>query len=113
MKTEVTMLLTLVPTIEIELAVLWLLGERRRKVLCSSVVVNVLTNMPLCYYLLTQQNTWGIIAVGELLVVVAETLWYRWFAGSWQQAAVYSVLCNAVSFLAGLLLQLVVLLMRY
>lgn len=112
MKTELTMLLTLVATIAIELAMLRLQGERRRRVLWSSVAVNVLTNVPLCYYLLTQQNTWGIVAAGELLVVAVEALWYRLFTGSWRQALVYSVLCNAVSFLVGLLLQLVVLLFR-
>ena len=43
----VVLLIALVLTILIELGVLLLLGERQKRVLCSSVVVNVLTNVPL------------------------------------------------------------------
>ena len=39
-----TLILTLTVTIVIELGVLLFLGERRRRVLTASVVVNVLTN---------------------------------------------------------------------
>lgn len=102
-----TQIATLVPTILIELGVLWLLLERRWKVLLSSVVVNVLTNVPLCYFLLTMNGSWLSVLVGELLVVAVETAWYRWFTGQWRQAFFYSVLCNAISFLLGLLFQLV------
>ena len=41
------LLLALVPTIAIELGVLLFVRERRRKVLLASVVMNVLTNIPL------------------------------------------------------------------
>ena len=39
------LLLALVATILIEFVVLWLLGERNRLVLGSSVVINMLTNL--------------------------------------------------------------------
>ena len=101
-----TILSTLVPTILIELGVLWLLLERRRCVLWSSVVVNVLTNVPLNLWFQHHETTWTALLVAELLVFVIEALWYRWFAGQWYQALVYAFLCNAISFLLGLLFQL-------
>ena len=49
------LLFALLPTIIIELAVLRFLRERRKKVLLGSVVMNILTNIPLnilAYYIL-------------------------------------------------------------
>ena len=103
---EITPLTALIMTIVIEYAVLLMLGERRRKVLLSSVVVNVLTNIPLNLYLLHVSHSLTTILVGELLVVLAETLWYYCFLKEWKRAFVYSILCNAVSFLSGLLIEL-------
>ena len=40
-------LLALVATVLIELGVLYLLGEKRKRVLLASVVINVATNVPL------------------------------------------------------------------
>ena len=48
----VILLLALVPTILIELGVLQLLREKRKKVLWSSVVINVFTNVPLNLYVM-------------------------------------------------------------
>ena len=97
--------LALVATILIEYGVLLLLGERRRKVLLSSVVVNILTNVPLNVYLLRCSGGWRDVLVGEVLVVVVECLWYYGFVRKWSQAAIYSLLCNAISFLTGMLFQ--------
>ena len=102
----VVLLIALVLTIVIELGVLLLLGERQKRVLCSSVVVNVLTNVPLniiLYYY--EVDDVGVI-LGELIVVVVEALWYFAFLKSWKKAVVYSVFCNVISFLAGLVLLL-------
>ena len=41
------LLVALILTILIEYGVLWMLLERRKKVLLSSIAVNVLTNVPL------------------------------------------------------------------
>ena len=108
-----TLLSTLIPTIVIELVVLWLLLERRRRVLLSSVVVNVLTNVPLSLYFIYHQSTWGTLLIAELIVVVVETVWYRVFAGHWRMAAIYSVLCNGISLLIGLLFQLICMYIEY
>ena len=101
--------LALVATILIEYGVLLLLGERRRHVLLSSVLVNILTNVPLNIYLLRCSGEWRDVLVGEVLVVVIECLWYYGFVRKWSQAAIYSLLCNAVSFLTGVLFQLLLL----
>ena len=63
-----TLLLALVPTILIELVVLLLLGERRGLVLGSSVVINMLTNIPLNLFALYIDNSLMTIVLGELLV---------------------------------------------
>ena len=102
-----SLLSTLLPTILIELGVLWLLGETRRKVLWSSVVVNALTNVPLNLYLLNVDDGWGALLVGEVLVVLVEAVWYWLFVREVKMALAYSVLCNAISFLIGMLFQLV------
>ena len=105
------LLLTLVPTIVIELIVLWALRERRGEVLGSSVVVNILTNVPLHLFVVFVSNSLTAIIVGEVLVVLVEMLWYRYFVDSWRKAFIYSFLCNGFSLLAGLLLQCAILLL--
>ena len=101
-----TLILTLTATIVIELGVLLFLGEKRRNVLTASVVVNVLTNVPLNLWLRAVDGGLGEILVGEVVVVVVECLWYYWFVRRWEQAIVYSVLCNAISFLIGVLAEM-------
>jgi hypothetical protein len=101
------LLVPLVATIAIELAVLLFLGERRRQVLYGSVVINMLTNVPLNLYALSVSNGPSTVIVGELLVIVIEMLWYRWLVKDWRQAFIYSLLCNAVSYLTGLLIQMI------
>lgn len=105
------LLLTLIPTIVIELIVLWALRERRGEVLGSSVVVNILTNVPLHLFVVFVSNSLPAIIVGEVLVVLVEMLWYRYFVDSWRKAFIYSFLCNGFSLLAGLLLQCAILLL--
>lgn len=97
----------LVATIIIEWGMLLYLGERRKNVLWGSVVVNILTNVPLNLFAVYVISGWTTVVVGELIVVLVEALWYVWLVKDWHQALVYSVLCNAVSFLAGLLFQMI------
>lgn len=97
---------SLISTIVIELGVLYLLKERRKKVLWSSVVINILTNVPLNIFVLFVNGSLQTVLIGEVIVLVVETLWYRMFVGSMGRAAVYSVSCNAISFLLGVLVQL-------
>ena len=62
--------------------------------------------VPLNVYLLRCSGEWRDVLMGEVLVVVVECLWYYGFVRKWSQAAVYSLLCNAISFLTGVLFQL-------
>jgi hypothetical protein len=100
------LLLALVPTILIELAVLLLLRERRKRVLASSVVVNVLTNVPLNLYIYYVSNSLLALLLGEVIVVLVEALWYYVFIKDLSRSFIYSILCNAISFLTGLLVQI-------
>lgn len=105
------LLVPLLATIVIEWGVLLFIGERRRKVLLASVVMNVLTNVPLnLYAVCVEFQGWSALIAGELLVVLVEALGYRMLLGDWRQAGIYSLLCNAISFLTGELLVLIFLL---
>lgn len=106
MTTFQILLLSLIPTILIEYAVLVALRERSARVLGASVVVNILTNIPLNLYVLFVSNSTSAIVLGELLVFLIEGLWYRLFLRDMSKAFIYSVLCNTISFLTGLLVQL-------
>ena len=97
------LLIAITLTVLIELGVLWLLMERRGKVLALSVVINVLTNVPLNLYVMRVGYSTKVILIGELLVFIVEALWYLIFIRDIKKAVVYSFLCNAVSFLSGLL----------
>ena len=101
------LVIALILTILIELGVLLLLKERRIKVLLSSVAVNVLTNVPLNLYFSNTDYKWIRVLIYELIVFVVESLWYLCFTGSFRQSAIYSFLCNAISFLVGLLLLII------
>ena len=102
-----TLILTLAATIVIELGVLLFLGEKRRRVLTASVVVNVLTNVPLNLWLRAIDGGLSEILLGEVVVLIVEGLWYYWFVRRWEQAFVYSLLCNVISFLTGVLAEMV------
>ena len=101
------MLSALLLTIAVELGMLMLMGEKRKKVLVGAIFVNILTNVPLNIYLLTNGISTEAVIVGEVLVLIVEALWYFWFVRKWSQACIYSLLCNATSFLAGILIQLI------
>lgn len=97
------LLIALTLTILIELGVLWLLMERRRKVLALSVVINVLTNVPLNLVVMHVGYSTMTVLIGELIVLFVEALWYLIFIRDIRKAFICSLLCNAVSFLIGLL----------
>ncbi|MBR6187600.1 MAG: hypothetical protein IKQ59_01395 [Prevotella sp.] len=99
----VILLLALVPTIFIELGVLLLLREKRKKVLWSSVIINVFTNVPLNLYVTFVDESFTTILLAELLIILVEAAWYWLFVRRLSQAFIYSALCNAISFLTGLL----------
>jgi len=103
-----TLLLALISTILIEFVVLVLLRERSRVVLGSSVFVNILTNIPLNLYVIYIDNSMLTIVLGELIVVVVEALCYFLLLRNLSRAFIYSSLCNSISFLMGVLAQLLI-----
>ncbi|MBO7580252.1 MAG: hypothetical protein J6T38_01850 [Bacteroidaceae bacterium] len=106
MQLVIQLLTALIPTILIELGVLWFLLERRKKVLLSSIAVNVLTNVPLNLYVLLVGDSMVEILIAEVIVFLVEAVWYWFFTRSLRQALIYGFLCNAISFLLGMLVQL-------
>lgn len=100
-----TILSALLPTIVLEMGMLLFLRERRRKVLLGSVGINVMTNVPLSIWAISTYPTWTGILVAELLVFIIETGAYHLLVRDLRQAAMYSFLCNAVSFLTGLVVE--------
>ncbi|MCR4922119.1 MAG: hypothetical protein K5945_10525 [Bacteroidaceae bacterium] len=103
--------IAIILTVVIEYGMLRLMGECRRRVLRSSIVINIITNLTLNITLLmfVQYDTMSQIRaelIGEAAVVAVEALWYAFILRDIRQAGVYSLLCNAVSYLGGMLLQL-------
>lgn len=107
------LIIALILTILIELGVLWLLKERRIKILLSSVAVNVLTNVPLNLYFTNTEYSWSRVLICELIVFIVETLWYLCFTGRFRESVIYSFLCNAISFLMGLLVVIIFEMINY
>ena len=103
----IAMLAALLLTISVELGMLRLLGERRRKVFIGAVVLNILTNIPLNLILIWIGSSVTTLAIGELLVLLVETIGYYILVRNWKQSIIYSLLCNATSFLVGALIQLI------
>ena len=101
------MLWALLSTILIELLVLLQLGERRKKLLLASIGINILTNVSLNYYLFFVSYTDTTVIIGEALVVLTEALCYYFFTKNLAQSFIYSLLCNAISFLLGEFFQLI------
>ena len=93
-------------TILVEYGLLLLMGEKRKKVLRASIAVNVLTNVPLNLYLTMVDGGTAAFLIGETMAVVVEALCYEALVRKPSQAMTYSVLCNAVSCLFGILMQL-------
>ena len=109
---NIELLTTLLPTILIELWVLWLLREKRAKVLWASVGVNILTTVPLNLYVHHPHPGIGGMVVAEGVIIVVEALWYALFIRNLRTSFIYSTLCNAISALTGLLAVLVYILIR-
>ena len=62
------LLLALVPTIAIELGVLLFVRERRRKVLLASVVMNILTNIPLNFLMICLEGDDIVLFTAEAVL---------------------------------------------
>lgn len=109
------LLCTLVATIVIEALVLFALREKRWQVLAMSVVMNVLTNLPLNLAIrfvpALQHPSLLVQIVLEMVVVVIEATLFYAVTRNRRTAVLYAVLCNATSYLCGLIFGFVYLLL--
>ena len=101
-----TILTALISTIVLEMGVLLFLRERRAKVLLGSVVINALTNVPLSTWAMAVYPTWTQIIVAEVLICIIESAAYYILCRNIRQSVAYGFLCNSISFLAGLVVEL-------
>lgn len=100
------LLYALVATIVIEACVLLAIRERRWQVVGISVVMNIMTNLPLNLFLLANPalHTSLPVQIGlECGVVVVESMLYFLVLHDGRKAFSYALLCNAISYLSGLL----------
>lgn len=108
------LLCVLVATIVIEVLVLLVLRERRWQVLAMSVIMNILTNLPLNlavrFVTSLQHPSLPMQIVLETVVVIIETALFYIVTRNRRTALLYAVLCNATSYLCGLLFGFVYLL---
>lgn len=102
-----TLLAALIPTIIIETLVLLFLREQRWKVLAWSVLLNVLTNLPLNLYCLSYCHGLMTMLLLEIAVILVEAILYWTLLRNTRQAFTYSALCNSISFLIGLIFQII------
>lgn len=103
------LLYPLLATIVIEAAVLLSLHERRWQVLAMSVMMNIVTNLALNYYVqcvLDAPLTVPLILWLEGIVFVTEALLYYSVLRQWRVSLRYSLLCNAASYALGLAYEL-------
>ena len=102
-----TLLIPLMATILLESLLLLWMRERRWQVLAVSVVLNILTNIPLNALIIAYGVTSPLTVLGlECLVVAVEFLGFWLVLREPGRAFKYSFLCNAFSALVGCLCQL-------
>ena len=100
------LLVPLIATILLESLLLLFMRERRWQVLAVSVVLNIFTNVPLNFFIMTYDITSPLYLFGLECVVVMVEFWGFWFVIHDKfKAFKYSFLCNSFSALAGFLFQ--------
>ena len=104
----VLLLSALLLTIIIEWIVLRIMGENSKKILLYSMLINAATNLPLNIFVARAALSTQLTA--ELLIVLIEALLYCIVIKNIRKSFVYSTLCNATSFLTGVLIELTILL---
>lgn len=100
-------LFALVATIVIEVSVLLFIREHRWQVLSMAVVMNILTNVPLNLFFLSHTHLHDSMPTQlalEGVVFIVESLLYLCVLHDIRKAITYAFLCNAISYLSGLLL---------
>lgn len=100
------LLTPLMATLLLESLLLLCMRERRWQVLAASVVLNVLTNVPLNAFVMNRGISSPLHLTGlECMVVLVEFVGYCLVLHNRRQAFKYSLLCNTFSALVGFLCQ--------
>ena len=96
----------LILTIAIEMGMLMLMGEKRRKVLLTSVWMNAATNIALNMYItFVRCIVWEVIAA-EVIIIIIEAAGYYLVTKDKKKSITYSTLCNGVSCFAGVIMSI-------
>ena len=90
----------------IEFGVLCGLCEKKKKILRLSIVLNVLTNVPTNLLALYVDFNFYYILIAEICIILIETLGYSLCVKDITRSFIYSLLCNTISFLLGILLEM-------
>ena len=103
------LLVPLMATIFLESLLLLYMRERRWQVLAVSVLLNILTNVPLNMFVMTYEVTYPLYLIGlECLVVAVEFIGYWLVLHNGRRAFKYSFWCNVFSAITGFLCQLLI-----
>ena len=107
-----SLVISLVLTIIFEITFFFVLGKRNKKDLLLVILVNVITNpvVVLLFWLAALYTDWNRTLVYiplELFAVLTEGYYYKKYGMEFKRPFLFSLAANAVSFGAGLLLQLV------
>lgn len=101
------LLTPLMATIILESLLLLYMREGRWQVLAVSVVLNILTNVPLNAFVMAYRVTYPLYLIGlECVVVIIEFIGYWLVLHDRNKAFRYSLLCNMFSALTGCLFQI-------
>lgn len=103
------LLYPLIATIIMEALVLLMLRERRWNVLAASVVINIMTNVPLNLYVWYKITSISLLqfVMFESIVFVVESLLYLIVTRNIRKSILYAFLCNLISCLGGILFQMI------
>lgn len=97
------LLVPLMGTILLESLLLFCIRERRWQVLAVSVLLNILTNVPLNLFVMAYEVASPLHLIGlECMVVAVEFIGYWLVLHDCRRALKYSVLCNFFSALVGI-----------
>ncbi len=113
MKTLISVITSYLLTCVIELLVLLILKEKNKKILFGSLVINLITNVPLNlfinnYHFETLLNYFVLIIGLELLIITIEGLLYYLIDRNINKSIKYAITLNVTSYLIGLILSLLI-----
>ena len=106
----VALLMALTLTIIVEWCMLLIIGEKRKRVLYSSIPINALTNLPLNMFV--PSSGLPVLVLAEVVIVLIEATLYFVITKDIRQSVIYSALCNIASLFFGILVLLMILLIN-